>query len=104
MCKYQVYKDAWKPLIGEKLVAERGYLIISRPKFPIQVLTVSHTIGHLPSEFLQLINMVEKISIEFSNHRQHCKKLLEEWKFPIDWNVVFSSEKELPKEQTYVIS
>ena len=39
--KYHVYWDARKPLIDEKLVAERGDLIIPWTEFAIQVLTAN---------------------------------------------------------------
>ena len=47
---YHVYRDVWKPSIGEKLVAKREF---NDPmdKHAVKVVKGNETIGHLPCEF-----------------------------------------------------
>ena len=46
----QVYKDIWKPSIGDKLACERE-LDNCFDKFAIKVVNNGETVGHLPCEF-----------------------------------------------------
>ena len=47
---YHVYRDVWKPSIGEKLVAKREF---NNPmdKHTMKVVKGDETVGHLPGEF-----------------------------------------------------
>ncbi|CAH3023524.1 unnamed protein product [Porites evermanni] len=50
---YHVYKDVWKPSIGEKLVAKREF---NNPmdKHAVKVVKDDETVGHLPREFSRI--------------------------------------------------
>jgi len=49
----QVYKDIWKPSIGDKLTCEREF-DNSFDKFAIKVVNNGKTVGHLPHEFSKI--------------------------------------------------
>ena len=49
----QVYKDIWKPSIGDKLACEREFDNCF-DKFAIKVVNNGETMGHLPREFSKI--------------------------------------------------
>ena len=49
----QVYKDIWKPSIGDKLACEREFDNCF-DKFAIKVVRDGETVGHLPREFSKI--------------------------------------------------
>ena len=49
----QVYKDIWKPSIGDKLACEREFDNCF-DKFAIKVVNNGETVGHLPREFSKI--------------------------------------------------
>ena len=49
----QVYKDIWKPSIGDKLACEREFDNCF-DKFAIKVVNNGETVGHLPCEFSKI--------------------------------------------------
>ena len=46
----RVYKDVWKPAIGEKIHAEQE-LVDAVDKFAKKVVKDNETVGHLPREY-----------------------------------------------------
>ena len=51
---FHVYKDIWKPSIGDKLACERefdNYI----DKFAIKVVNTRETVGHLPRKFSKIV-------------------------------------------------
>ena len=75
---YHVYKDVWKPSIGEKLVAKREF---NNPmdKHAVKVVKDDETVGHLPREFSRIawyfLARSGEISVEVIGRRRHCKQL-----------------------------
>ena len=75
---YHVYKDVWKPSIGEKLVAKREF---NNPmdKHAVKVVKDDETVGHLPREFSRIawyfLACSGEISVEVIGRRRHCKQL-----------------------------
>ena len=49
----QVYKDIWKPSIGDKLACKREFDNCF-DKFAIKVVNNGETVGHLPREFSKI--------------------------------------------------
>ena len=49
----QVYKDIWKPSIGDKLACEREFDNFF-DKFAIKVVNNGETVGHLSREFSKI--------------------------------------------------
>ena len=49
----QVYKDIWKPYIGDKLACEREFANCF-DKFAIKVVNNGETVGHLLREFSKI--------------------------------------------------
>ena len=47
---YHVYRDVWKPSIGENLVAKREFNN-SMDKRAVKVVKGNETVGHLPRNF-----------------------------------------------------
>ena len=74
---YHVYKDVWKPSIGEKLVAKREF---NNPmdKHAVKVVKDDETVGHLPREFSRIawyfLARSGEISVEVIGRRRHCKQ------------------------------
>jgi len=52
--EYHVYKDVWKPSIGEKLVAKREF---DNPMVAhaVKVVRGDEAVGHLPREFSRVV-------------------------------------------------
>ena len=48
---YHVYKDVWKPTIGEKLQADQE-LVNEADKFAVKVVKNNEIVGNLPSQVL----------------------------------------------------
>ena len=50
---YYVYEDVWRPMIGDKCVAEREF---NNPadKHAMQVMTGNKTVGHVPHQFSRI--------------------------------------------------
>lgn len=75
---YHVYKDLWKPSIGEKLVAKQE-LDNPMDKHAVQVMKGNETVGHLPREFSRIawyfLARHGEISVEVIGRRRHCKQL-----------------------------
>ena len=75
---YHVYKDVWKPSIGEKLVAKQEF---NNPmdKHAMKVVKDDETVGHLPCKFSRIAWYVlarsGEISVEVIGRRRHCKQL-----------------------------
>ena len=75
---YHVYRDVWKPSIGEKLVAKREF---NNPmdKHGVKVVKGDKTVGHLPREFSRIawyfLGRSGEISVEVIGRRRHCKQL-----------------------------
>ena len=75
---YHVYKDVWKPSIGEKIVAKREF---NNPmdKHAVKEVKDDETVGHLPHEFSRIacyfLARSGEISVEVIGHRRHCKQL-----------------------------
>ena len=53
VCGYHVYKDLWKPSIGEKLVAKREF---NNPmdRHAVKVVKGDEMVGHLSRKFSQI--------------------------------------------------
>ena len=51
---FHVFKDIWKPSIGDKLTCEREFDDCF-DKFAIKVVNNGETVGHLPSEFSKIV-------------------------------------------------
>ena len=70
---YHVYKDVWKPSIGEKLVAKREF---NNPmdKHAVKVVKDDETVGHLPCKFSRIAWYVlarsGEISVEVIGRRR----------------------------------
>ena len=75
---YHVYKDVWKPAIGEKLHAEQEP-DNAVDKFAMKVVKNNETVGHLPREDSRIlwyfIARGGKICVEVTGRRRHCKQL-----------------------------
>ena len=75
---YHVYRDVWKPSIGEKLVAKQEF---NNPmdKHAVKVVKGDETVGHLPREFSRIawyfLGRSGEISVEVIGRRRHCKQL-----------------------------
>ena len=82
---YHVYKDLWKPSIGEKLVARREF---NNPmdKHAVKVVKDDETVGHLPREFSRIawyfLARSGEISVEVIGRRRHCKQLCRGMEIP----------------------
>jgi len=50
---FHVYKDIWKPSIGDKLACEREFDNCF-DKFAIKVVNNGETVGHLPCKFWKI--------------------------------------------------
>ena len=76
--KYLVYKDVWKPVIGENVHAEQE-LDNAVDKFAVKVVKNTETVGHLPREYSRILrNFIahgRKICVEVTGQRLHCKQL-----------------------------
>ena len=72
---YHVYKDVWKPSIGEKLVAKREF---NNP-MDKHAMKNDETVGHLPREFSRIawyfLARSGEISVEVIGRRRRCKQL-----------------------------
>ena len=53
VCGFHVYKDIWKPSIGDKLACEREFDNCF-DKFAIKVVNNGETVGHLPHKFTKI--------------------------------------------------
>ena len=75
---YHVYKVVWKPTIGEKLQEDQE-LGNEADKFAVKVVKNNEIVGHLPHKYLQtlwyFIAHGEKICVEVTGCRCHCKQL-----------------------------
>ena len=82
---YHVYKDIWKPSIGEKLVAKREF---NNPmdKHAVKVVKDDETVSHLPREFSRIawyfLACSGEISVEVIGRRRHCKQLCRGMEIP----------------------
>ena len=79
---YHVYRDAWEPSVGEKLVARREF--DNRfDKFVVKVLNSEETVGHLPREYSRIAwYFLARGGSIVSGHRRHCKQLCGEMEIP----------------------
>ena len=81
---YHVYKDVWKPSIGEKLVAKREF---NNPmdKHAVKVVKDDETVGHLPREFSRIawyfLARSGEISVEVTVADDTVSSCAEEWRF-----------------------
>ena len=74
VCKYHVYQDVWKPLIGEKPLLQnlpfksfKSMLIINTCSEPLasQVLTFHFYIGKISVEFTSSENIANNFAVEW---------------------------------------
>ena len=73
-----MFKDVWKPAVGEKLHAEQG-AGNAVDKFAMKVVTNNETVGHLPHEYSSnlwyFIERGGKIRVEVTCLLRHSKQL-----------------------------
>ena len=97
---YHVYKDSWKPLIGEKLVATREF---NNPmdKHAVQVVKGKKTVGHLPREFSRIawsfLARGGEINVEVIGNGRHCKQLCGGMEIPCHLEFSCSSKLQIDR-------
>ena len=97
---YHVYRDVWKPSIGEKLVAKR---VFNNPmdKHAVKVVKSDETVSHLPREFSRIawyfLGPSGKISVEVIGRRRHCKPLCRGMEIPCQLEFNCSSKEQMKR-------
>ena len=97
---YHVYRDVWKPSIGEKLVAKWEF---NNPmdKHAVKVVKGDETVSHLPREFSQIawyfLGRSGEISVEVIGRRRHCKQLCGGMEIPCQLEFNCSSKEQMKR-------
>ena len=93
-----VYKDVWKPAIGQKIHAEQE-LDNAVDKFAEKVVKDNETVGHLPREYSRIlwyfIARGRKICVEVTGRRRHCKQLCGGMEIPCRLVFICSSKAKI---------
>ncbi len=97
---YHVYKDVWRPSIGEKLVATREFNN-RMDKYAVQVVKGNETVGHLPREFSRIawyfLARGGAIEVEVIGRRRHCKQLCGGMEIPCHLEFSCSSKLQIDR-------
>ena len=77
MCGYHVYQGAWKPSIGETLVA-KGEFNNPKDKHAMKVIKGDETVSHLPRK--ELLNLyLLKVFSSVCDNNEPVYSLLNQW-------------------------
>ena len=72
ICGRHIYKQIWRPLVGEILTLEREEGS-NRDKFAVSLLKHATVFGHVPREFWHFLRHGEAITYEVTDRRKHGK-------------------------------